>query len=283
MNSLLSKDNETSDDTFDRLYRNAWQNLVSDIEAYLHQRFFVNTKLLSRDTSEFRDSVNSNSGLAGVRIQFPLPRYSRIHIIAVVVKSEQDYTSPEVTFQVYDDNENGELLAEFDGPIRTGITRIDADLEFDQQALFIAYDTSQAEFKETENKFYNSGYPVWDKFDCMFPCFGSRGSVKQVNGGGLSVVYTVICSTEKFVCDNINIFKKAFQWRIGLEYAAERRIGNQLNQFTTMTEERKTELFNFYNTEYQTALGNSLKSQNIHEDPYCFQCKSIGANKTLLP
>lgn len=283
MNSLLSKDGETSDESFDRMYRNAWQNLVSDIEQFLQQKFFVNSKLLSRDTSEFKDSVNFISGLAGVRISFNLPRYARIHIIAVVVQSEQDYTSPEVTFQVYEDNEDGELLAEFDGPIQTGRTRVDADLEFDQDALFIAYDPAQAEFRETDNKFYNSGSPVWNKFECMFPCFGGYGSVKQINGGGLSVIYNVICSVEKFVCDNINLFRKAFHWRIGLEYAAERRIGNQLNQFTTMTDERKTELFEFYNTEYQRSLENSLKSQNIHEDPYCFQCKSIAGTKTLLP
>lgn len=283
MNTLLSKDGGDSNDTFARMYRNAWQNLVSDIEAFLQQKFYVNSKLLSRDTSEFKESINVNSGLAGVRIQFNLPRYAKIHIIAVVVQSEQAYTSPEVTFQVYNDNEDGELLAEFNGPIQDGITTIDADLEFDQEALFIAYDPSQAEFRGTQNKFFNSGSPIWNKFECMFPCFGGYGSVKQINGGGLSVIYNVICSVEKFVCENINLFRKAFQWRIGLEYAAERRIGNQLNQFTTMTDERKTELFNFYNTEYQKALENSLKSQNIHEDPYCFQCKSIAGVKTLLP
>lgn len=283
MKSLLSKDDETDDECFDRMYRNAWQNLVSDIEHFLQQKFFVNQKLLSRVTSEFKDDVNANAGLSGVRIQFDLPRYARIHIIAIVVKSEQDYPSPEVTFQIFEDNEDGDLLHEVDGPITTGITQIDVDLDFDVDKIFVAYDPATAEFKTTENKFYNTGYPIWNKFECMFPCFGGQGSVKQINGGGLSLIYNVVCSAEKFVCENINLFRKAFQWRIGLEFAAERRIGNQLNQFTTMTEERKTELFNFYNGEYQKALENSLKSQNITEDPYCFQCKSIAGTKTLLP
>jgi hypothetical protein len=283
MQSLLSKDEETDAECYDRIYRNAWSNMVSDIENYLQSKFFVNQKLLSRVSSEFREDVNVNTGLAGVRIQFDLPRYARIHIIDLSVFSEDSYPSPEITFQLFEDDENGELLHEVTSSIEVGRNSVNVDTDFDADKIFIAYNPEEAQFRQTENKFYNTLSPIWNKWECMFPCFGGQGSVKQVNGGGISVTYNVICSAEKFVCENINLFRKVFQWRIGLEFGAERRIGNRLNQFTTMTQERKEELFNFYNGEYQRALENSLKSQNITEDPYCFQCKGTVGVKIILP
>lgn len=280
---LTSKDSESAVESWERVYRNAWTNMVSDVEAFLQGKYFVNQKLVSRETSEFIAEVNSNAGLAGVRIQFDLPRYAVIHIISVEVWSEQAYPSPGLELQFFEDNEDGDLLHEVSESIEEGKNTIFIDRDFTEDKVFVAYDPTAAELRGTENKFFNTGYPFWNKFECVWPCFGGQGSVKQINGGGLNVIYNVVCSAEKFVCENLNLFRKTLWWKIGEELAVERRIGNRLNQFTTMTDERKTELANFYSAQYQQALSNSLKAHNIYEDPYCFQCKGTVNVKTNLP
>lgn len=281
--TLISKDSETDTDVWERIYRNAWTNMVSDVEAALQDKFFVNQKLVSRETSEFIADINANTGLAGVRIQFDLPRYARIHIVSVGLWANQAYPSPEPVIYFYEDNDAGDLLHSVSEAVIEGKNTVFVDRDFDEEKIFVGYDPALFEFRGTEMKFFNTGWPNWSKFECMWPCFGGQGSVKQINGGGLNIIYNVICSAEKFVCENINLFRKTLWWRIGEELAAERRIGNRLNQFTTMTDERKTELANFYGAQYQQALKNSIKAHNIYEDPYCFNCKGTVNVTTNLP
>lgn len=280
---LISKDSESMDEVWSRIYSNAWSNLVADVQAFLQQKYFVNQKLISRETSEFKADVNVNSGLAGVRIQFNLPRYGVLHIVSVGVYTESGAASPGAAIQFYEDDETGELLHETDQQIGAGKNTIFVDQDFEVDKLFVAFDPAIFQFRETENKFYNNGYPTWNKFECMYPCFGGQASVKQINGGGVNVVFDVYCSAEKFVCQNINLFAKTFWWKIGQEFIVERRYGNRLNEFTTMTQERAEELTAFYQANYSQALNNSLESHNIYEDPFCFECKGSVSTKTILP
>lgn len=280
---LISKENESLDGVWDRIYSNAWSNMNSDIQAFLQTKLFVNQKLLSRETSEFKTGVNTNTGLAGVRIQFDLPRYGKIHVVSVEVIAESGAASPGAAIQFYEDDENGELLHETDQEIGAGKNVIFVDQDFEVDKLFVAFDPSLFEFRETENKFYNTGYPNWNLKECYYPCFGGQASVRQINGGGVNIIFDVYCSTEKFVCQNLNLFAKVFWWRIGQEIVIERRYGNRLNQYTTMTQERAEELTAFYQAQYSQALDNALNSQNLYEDPVCFECKGTVSVNTILP
>lgn len=280
---LLSKDSETSDEVWERISRNSWNNLVSDVDAFLQGKFFVNKKLLSRETSDFKPDINSSAGPSGMKIHFDLSRYSRIHIVSIEVWSDQDYPSPEVLFQFFDAVEDGNLLHEVSAALVEGKNVIFVDTDFETDTVFVSYDPTVVELRQTQNKSYPFNYSFWSPVDCMFPCFGGTGSFSQVNNGGINVVYNVYCSVEKFVCQNINLLKTAYQWRYGVELSNERRIGNRLNEFTTMTQERKDELADFFKTNYQQALANGLSAQNIYEDWICFECKGSSGVKTILP
>lgn len=279
---LVSKDSETPDNVWERIYRNAWNNSLSDVAVKLREKFFVNYKLLSRETSEFQVDLNGSGDLAGVKIQFNLPRYGRIHIVSVKVISAADYASPEFTIKIYEEDETGDLLLEKSQEITEGKNTVFIDSDFETDKLFISFDPQIYSLRTTENKHY-SGCSTWTKFDCMFPCFGGEGRVTQVNGGGLNVIYNVYCSTEKFVCENINLFTDVLWWRIGQELIIERKIGNRLNEATTFTRERGEELLSFYQANYNEALNNAIDSHNIDEDPICFECKGLVNTKTILP
>lgn len=259
--------------------------MISDVEAMLREKFFVQSKLISRETSQFLDVENTNTGLAGVRIQFDLPRYARLHVVSVDVIAFQGYASPGISLKFYDDDENGELIYETtDQSIsQAGKETIFVDKDFEVDKLFIAYDPALFQLGQTENKIYNGYLSKFSKMECFYPCFGGTAYLKQINAGGLNVVYNVYCSAEKFVCENLNLFKKTLWWKIGQELVIERRYGNRLNQFTTMTMERAEELTSFYQAQYTQSLENSIKSHNINEDPICFECKGTVNYKTNLP
>jgi hypothetical protein len=288
LHGLTKEDQDDYQEFWSMIVSRAWNNMVSDISIALQSKFLVDSKLLSRVTSSFKDNANQRSGLAGVKLHFELPRYARIHINTIEIFSEQSYSSPDANFWIYDTDENGEVLYEGGHELESGRNTIYVNQEFDVDDLFIAFDPEQISIRETENKYYNEGfYNNWGLVTCTFPCwpYSDRytGTVTQHNGGGLNITYSVVCSVEKFVCQNINLFKMAFWYRIGVELMDEALLGNKLNRFATITSERAAERSGYFGTKYSNNLSESIKAHNIHEDPICFKCKTLTRSKTLLP
>jgi len=279
--AALSKyTSDSTDDTWDVIYTRACNNLVADVSTALNNKFFVDLKLLSRVTSQFLTGFNSNTDLAGVKITFQLPRYARIHIISVSVSPEIDYPNPGFNLYVYDKDD--QLLLTKNQALVEGLNVLTIDTDFEENELFIAYDPNLFSLKSTENKRYESLID-WNSIICEWSCWGGWGRVEQINGGGVNVNYVVYCSVEKLVCENLNLFRTALLWRIGVELTAERRFGERLNRFTTMTIERAQELMDYYTTSYEREAGNVMKALNVPEDPWCFNCKDVLYVRTSLP
>lgn len=276
----------TADDIWPIIYKRACDNMVSDISQAMQSKFNVDLKLVSRETSQYKNSENTNPGLAGIKLAFNLPRYARTHVLYIEVFSLLDYGSPGVTFTIYDTDENGEKLFEKTESISVGRSKVFIDKDFEAENLFIAYRTAQADFRSTESKPYRSGIGYFDDITCDV-CLDSyglyQGSVTQVNGGGLNVFYNVRCSINKYVGENLNLFRQALLYKIGEEITMERRLGERLTKFTTFTIERAQELSNAYNAQYNQNLDNVIKSQDMYEDPVCFTCKNTSYVATQLP
>lgn len=284
----LTKDNHDDyTELWEMIQYRAWANLVSDVSLALKGKFLIDSKLVTRETSSFKDSVNGNSSLAGITFEFNLPKYARVHILSVGVYSEQEYSSPGAFIQVFEEDENGELLYESsaDDSLAIGRNTINIDQDFEVDKLFVAYDPTQFEFRETENKYYETGCISWSKVECIFPCAGIggyHGIVRQINGGGLNVKFIVTCSVEKFVCENLSLFKMAYWYKIGVELADEQLLGNRLNRFTTMTAERAAERGGYFGRQYSGNVDEAVKSINVREDPTCFLCQNTVMSKPLL-
>jgi hypothetical protein len=286
LQGLTKEDQDDYIELYEMIVSRAWQNMVSDISLALQNKFFQDSKIISRETSKFKTGSNGSTGLAGIKIHFDLPKYARIHIVSLTVHSLQDYASPGAVIRIYDTDEDGEELFSTDQSVEVGKNTIFIDQDFETDTLFIAYDPELFEFKETENKHYDSYYSHYSKLECTFPCCGNysyQGTVTQINGGGLNVKYNVVCSVEKLVCENINLFKMAFWYRIGVELADEQLLGNRLNRFTTMTQENAENRSGYFGVKYTSNITEATKSINLDEDPLCFRCKSVVSAKTVLP
>jgi hypothetical protein len=279
----LAKAGKDEDDTWAVLYKRAYKGLVNEAQKLLSKKFRVDLKLVARETSQFKEGLNAAAGLAGVTIEFDLPKYARIHVINAEVFSDQEYETPDVPFYVYEDDENGELLHEFSGEIVAGRSTVNVDTDFEVNKIFVAYDATNYSFRQTENKRYSTPYITWSCDQCAFDCGGYTGKVSQISGGGLNVKYVVYCSIEKFVCENINLFAQALLWKIGVVITEERRYGERLNKFTTMNLTRAEELMEFYREKFGSEITEAIKSQNIREDEFCFPCKHLVSSRSSTP
>ena len=70
----LAKEGKDEDQTWEVLYKRAYDGLVSDVTKELNTKFNTDLKLVSRETSSFKADVNLAVGLAGVQIEFDLPK-----------------------------------------------------------------------------------------------------------------------------------------------------------------------------------------------------------------
>lgn len=268
------------------IYKRAKNNLISDVSKNMQDKFFLDLKLISRETSQFTSTVNSNSGLAGMLLEFWLPKYARLHIISVEVYSQVAYSSG-ANIKVYRDDQNGEVLDTISDAIMIGKNTINVDTDYEANKIYIAYDPSLYSFRKTENKQFGDLY--YGNFEshicdiCYYGDQGFLGSFQQINGGGLNVKYLVYCSIEKYICDNIKLFADALLYKIGHEITVERRLGERLNKFTVMIQERWDELSGFYKAQYEQNLMNTIRACNVLEDQYCFSCKSTVRVATKLP
>ena len=157
-------------------------------------------------------------------------------------------------------------------------------LQFEEEELFIGYNRTDADLIETKNKYYDDCLHYDEIQFCGYPCLtGEESTVWQVNGGGVNVKFVLYCSMEKFLCENLPLFKHALWYRIGVDLMKERVVSDRVNRFTVLTPERAQELMTLFNEEYMNALDAAVMNISMREDPICFRCKSTVSAGTNLP
>jgi hypothetical protein len=263
------------------IYQRMIINFVGQVQARLADKFFVDLKLVSRETSKFADNINSSALQSGIKINYRLPKYGKTQVVSVEVFSDTDQTGFEFEFR--DKDENGRLLKTVTTDLVTGINTINIDTYFSVDELFISYDANLFDLRETTNKFYND-FLLFDDLSCSFPCWNnSVGTINHVNGGGFNVFFNSVCSIDKVIEQNINIFKEAFWYSNGLELMHERIHSDRFNRWTTLTTERAAELIKDYEFWVDEKLTNAIKSLRMNEDRVCFSCKSTVYHSYQLP
>lgn len=284
LTAIARSTDEDYQDIWPTIYKRSYKNLVSDVSKNIQDKFLLNLQLVNRETSKFLDDANGNSGLAGIKVSFVLPRYAKTHVLSISVFSNAVYASQAI-FTIYDTDENGEVLDTITTAIAVGRNTINIDTDYETDNIFIAYNPAIFTFRKTENRYFRTGY--WGDFDsiiCDMCILGDyHGVFEQVNGGGINLKYNIYCSVEKFVCENINLFDQSLLYKIGHEITVERRLGERLNKFTVMIQERWDDLEAFYKAQYETNLMNVIRGKNILEDMVCFTCNQPVTQSYAIP
>lgn len=283
--SGLQKDEQADyEELFQNIYKNAQINLKIDLQKKLYERFHIDKKLDTRETSEYKTDVNANSGLAGVRVRVWLPKYARLQILTIGVKANSAVASPGMDFVIKRENASGETLSTISAELTEGVNTIRVYEDFEEEELFIGYDPADADLIQTKNRYYDDCLHYDEIQFCGFPCLtGEESTVWQVNGGGVNVKFVLYCSMEKFLLENLPLFQYALWYRIGVDLMKERIVSDRVNRFTVLTTERAQELLAIFNEEYANALDAATMNISMREDPICFRCKSTVSARVNLP
>jgi len=282
LEDLIKEDQDDYSECFDYLYKKAQINLKIDLQRKLADRFHIDKKLTTRETSEIKADFNAGPGLAGVKISSSLPKYGRIQILTLSVYAEDVSPMPTGIFYIYKDNAEGELLATITSELNSGRNTIDVYQDFEVDTLFIVYDTEVASLRETKNKYFADCIGYTEQL-CNYPCAGDSTSVQQINGGGIDIRFVAYCSMEKVILENLPLFQYALLYRIGVDTMKERVTTQRVNVTSVLTAERATELMTIHNDDYKAALDAATMNIKMTEDPICFMCKSTVKAVTNLP
>jgi hypothetical protein len=287
----LTKDEQDDfNDCWSSIYNRAKNNFIKDVQGRLADKFHIDRKLVSRETSKFQTSENTYSGYAGINLVYSMPKYAKIRVVSISVNALTSISDFVIKF--YEDDTSGTLLYSKTVDLDAGQNTINIDQDFEViDTLFVGYDAASFSLYKTENKYYaNTLYSFFNDISCSFPCWGGQfnGGVTQVNGGGVNVKAVIFCSIEKFILENINLFNLAFWYRVGVEIMKERITSDRFNRFTTLDKDRAVELMSVYMDEYTNEgktghLDLSVKNLRIQEDPICFECQSPVSSAQLLP
>jgi len=93
------------------------------------------------------------------------------------------------------------------------------------------------------------------------------------NTYGLSGIFNVTCSWEGLICQNKNLFSRAFWYLCGIEFLTELIYSSVLNKWTTIGMNQMKELRTEYEVEYQKSLKQVADGMYLDCD-CCLDCSS---------
>ncbi len=91
------------------------------------------------------------------------------------------------------------------------------------------------------------------------------------NSYGLSGIYTIKCLWDSLVCQNKNLFTRAYWYCLGVELLTENIYSSKLNSYTTINLQKSKELREEYITEYNKSLAQVCDNMHLVCD-CCIEC-----------
>lgn len=130
-----------------------------------------------------------------------------------------------------------------------------------------------------QNKFVYSTGVLFDEGDSVTQDNLSGNS----DTGGLSIVYSLQCDQEAWVCSHANFFASAMLYKVA--YLITQYADLMSNTFSAINIDRDKlrQRMEYYEFEYTRRLNVGVKNIKILNADICFSCNKLRMNKTVLP
>lgn len=102
--------------------------------------------------------------------------------------------------------------------------------------------------------------------------------------GGLSIMYTLQCNHEDWLCTVSNSIALPILYKTAaeiMEFAVH--ASKRLNTSTTLDVEKLTERRDLYETRYKDTMENLIQNIKLPQDEKCFECRQKSKHVVILP
>lgn len=101
---------------------------------------------------------------------------------------------------------------------------------------------------------------------------------------GMSGIFSVLCSFDALVCNNLTVFETAFWYLLGSELMYERAFSDRLNEYTAFDRDSAKELNQLFNAMYRGGevegirypgeLNIAIGGVNLNQYDHCLECNA---------
>jgi hypothetical protein len=89
---------------------------------------------------------------------------------------------------------------------------------------------------------------------------------------GLSGIFSVLCSFDNLICNNLSVFETPLWYLEGAEFCFERQFTSRLNEFTTFNKDKAKELREEYEERFRSELETVIEGIDLDLKDYCLEC-----------
>lgn len=266
---------------WDDIYNRASRLLETDIKNSLKKYFKRYSYVDNGITGQLYDnkSIPQSNSLSGVRFNFGYQSKNlsiNVSKFDLYLSSQSDFT-----LYIYDLN-TGHKIDEisYEGSIGLKTYNVGKNYAVHRYSdLFVCYDANVVDtLKMTDYKptsFVSNG-----QIDNTELKVSSNFSGANT---GISVVYNLDCSVSNFVCQRIDSFSLAFQYKLGVEVCNERLYTDRINRYSLLDRDDAETLRREFQDQYQLLIDAALKDLKVTENDECFECSKSVNYKPVLP
>lgn len=299
--SIINEDYEDVDSFLSDKIFLASDQIKNDIYGHFTSKFNVTSIIEGVRLGQFYDYptlVPAIQGYKGLQMRiWNETTFAKLYVSTI--KTYFAYTG-EVDLLVYD-LKQGKLLDTITiDSIANEIveTRIDKVYKSEGEDLNIVFIYDASSFQSYATSFLNAGCVTCNRGGAYMQnkyvystgvTFDDGEPITQtyLNGqsdlGGISLVYSLECDHDAWICTHANFFVSAMLYKTA--YLISQYADLMSNTYSTanIDREKLKERMEYYEFEYNKRLEAGVKNLKLPSGDVCFSCNRLRMNKTILP
>lgn len=279
---------ESLADSEQRDYLGVWNDVVKraqrkfiiDVTAEFSKRYQINQIAQSIDLGKIIDTTVTTTAAAeyrGIYIDLDWPlnsdQYKTSALQSHYVQTISFYSPAIAANQAFKfwDFDTNTVVGTFTQTLAVGWNYITVNTNYPYRRIIVATDHSTFNAVELT---LPSSLDCCTRFEGVK--FGLSADVRTVDRGGkntygMSLVYSVRCSYETIICNNLDAFTSPWLYLLCSELTVERQYSPRINRWTLKQKEAE-ELKAYYDVEYQKSLALVVGSTKLDLSDACLAC-----------
>jgi hypothetical protein len=306
IDSLASEEQQNYVGVWDDVQERAMQRFRNDVISEFGKRYKIKTVHTSIDMEKTVDKdivypidAYKYKGFT-IELNEANASFTGSNLQNIYIQSLKYFAKDTVAINVYFFNlETGllELTKQVSGVANTWVN-LNVFTQFNTSRLFVALDTDAVDVYSKDisritSIDYSDNHGLFiDSCGCN-TVWRLRGAKAETNdlelvygndSFGISAIWSIRCSYEPIVCNNLDAFKSAWLYCLGAELMKERIYSNRLNEFTTIKIDKAKDMLKLFEAMYRGGivdevrydgeLTNAVYSINLNNNDCCLECMS---------
>jgi hypothetical protein len=193
------------------------------------------------------------------------------------------------TVKIFDLDTEAELFS-LDVTGVSGWNTVRVDETFTSRRLYVVYDATNVTSVEQDiTKLKEAVLYNGSEYHCL--CYSGNINI-EIRGAsstiadkynitfgedtfGLSGVFSVLCSFDSLICNNLTVFETPLWYLEAAEFCFERRFTSRLNKYTLMNKDKAKELQEEYEKRFLDELDTVVEGISLDLKDYCLVCNEV--------